>query len=262
MKKLLILLLLLGHQIFACSCFPTSLLDLTAKADFIATATILEINQDLENTDFHTVQIDIIELFKGSETTTIKIRSNSNSSCSFYTPKNTKWLIFATKNKSRELTFGYCSGSKQLDRKFDSKRYTQEELDKASRNHKNSLELKLRFIKYLRDHKIEPSNKFNLKTYFIDDCLKKLRGVVVKGERFALYELTVKTNLAIEKVETLKGFNHPELNLNLVACIKNGAIIHRTQEEKTIPRKTKILLGLYYYPSKREYESFISNNAL
>lgn len=240
-------------------------MDLTANADFIATAKILNVNKDSENEDFHNVQIEILELFKGPKVNSLIIHSRLSSSCGFYTPENTTWLIFAYQGKDGKLSFGYCSGSETLSEKWDSelyaRKYSKAELDKLNVSYLNKVKSKIEVLKYLRERKIKPMNEFDLKTYFIDDSLKKIRGFDEKTERFSLFELTINEDLSIQKVLALKEFENEELAMNLIECAKSK-ILASAGKEKSIPKKTKIIIGLYYYPAKGKRASFISKHSL
>lgn len=244
---------------------PTSILDLTAKADFIATANILEINQDKEDRTYYNLEIEISELFKGQRVSTLRLQGNMGS-CSLYTPKNTEWLIFAYKGKDGELSFGYCSGTIQLDKYLNSeiysRKYSKEELEKLNDIYRNKISSKTQLLRYLKNQKIEPTNTFDLRIYFIDDCLKQIRGFEEKTERFSLYELTINMDLSIGKVRALKEFENKKLKSSLANCVKNGITVYKNANEKSIPEKTKIVIGLYYYPAKGKRESFIGRRTL
>ena len=266
MKKLLTLfILLLTNSLFACVCMRPSLMDLTAKADFIATAKILSVNKDSENEDIHNIQIEILELFKGPKVDSLKLHSRLNSSCGFYTPKNTTWLIFAYKGKDGMLSFGYCSGSETMSEKWDSelysKKYSNAELDKLNASYLDKVKSKIEVLEYLRESKIKPINEFDLKPHFIDDCLKNIRGFDEKTERFSLFELTINEDLSIQKVLALKEFENEELALNLMECVKSRILVS-AGKDKAIPNKSKIIIGLYYYPANGKRASFISKYSL
>lgn len=79
------------------------MIDRVANAEFIATAKILRITPDEENPNLHNIEIEIVDLFKGKNTPNLKIYSALNSSCAFYTPENTSWLIFAIENQTKIL---------------------------------------------------------------------------------------------------------------------------------------------------------------
>ncbi|WP_298475383.1 hypothetical protein [uncultured Maribacter sp.] len=266
MKKLLTLfILLLIDKLFACVCMPKSIMDLTAKADFIATAKILSVNKDSENEDIHNIQIEILELFKGKKVNSLKLYSRLSSSCAFYTPENTTWLIFAYQEKDGKLAFGYCSGTKTMSAKFDSELYSRKfskaELDKLNTIYLNKVKLEIEVLKYLRDSEIRSINEFDLKTYFMNDCLKNIKGFAEKTERFSLFELTINEDLSIQKVVALKEFENEKLALNLMECVKSKIFIS-AGKTKAIPNKSKIIIGLYYYPAKGKKSSFISKHSL
>ena len=108
---------------------------------------------------------------------------------------------------------------------------------------------------------MKPINEFDLKTYFIDDCLKNIRGFDEKTERFSLLELTINEDLSLQKVIALKEFENEELALNLIDCAKRKILVS-AGKDKSIPNKTKIIIGLYYYPAKGKRASFISKHSL
>ena len=254
MKKILltILFIAISSKLLACSCGIVPLMDRIPMSDFIATAKILKISHDKENSNLHDIQIEIINLYKGQPTSNLKIYSVLNSSCAFYTPENSEWLIFASKNKSGELSFGYCSGAKRLDKKFNSERYPH-----AEKNYKKSIELKLQVLEYLKKSEIQTSNEFGLRTSFSNGCLKDFKGYEVKSDRFALYELTVESDLSISEAKSLKEFDNENLKADLLNCVRESIKVYTRKKEPEISNKTKIIIGLYFYASERGNESFI-----
>ncbi len=253
MKETLVILFLFSiNKIFACSCAIVPLMDRISMSNFIATAKILKISPDKENSSLHDIEIEIIDLYKGQATSHLKIYSALNSSCAFYTPENSEWLIFASKNKNGNLSFGYCSGAKRLDGKIDSKKYPH-----AEKNYKKSIELKLQVLEYLKNSEIQTLNKFGLRTSFFNDCLKSFKGNEVKTDRFALYELTVENDLSISEVKALKEFDNDNLKTDLLNCVRESVKIYTRKKETEISNRTKIIIALYYYASERGNESFI-----
>lgn len=266
MKKLLaIYIFLLTNCLFACVCAPKSLLDLTAKADFIATVKILSINKDAVDEDVHNIKVEILELFKGQKVNSLKLNSRLNSSCGFYTPENTNWLIFAYKGEDGRLSFGYCSGAETMDDKFDSeiyyRKYSKSELDKLNATYLNKIKSKIRVLRYLKNNNIQPTNEFNLTIYFVSDCLKELKGFSVENEPFALYELVINKDLKLEKIKILREFDSQALSAELIQCITEGTTILSSNNETELSNKTKLVLGLYFYPAKGKRKSFIAKYA-
>lgn len=236
----------------ACSCNSVFLMDRIANSDFIALAKILDVAPDKANSSQHTIEIEILDLFKGENISSLNIYSALNSSCAFYTPPNSTWLIFASKNKNGTLGFGYCSGAERLDRKFNSKKYPN-----AEKNHKKSIERQIGILEYLRKEQIDPHNEFRLRNSFSNSCLKAFKGIETNNDEFALYELTVKRDLTIKKVRTIKDFGAEKLNLGLLECIEEDLVIYNRNKENGIKHKTKIIIGLHYYPPEKEHKSFI-----
>ncbi len=254
MKNVIIFLLILFfQQTVACDCAVVPLMERIANADFIATAKILEIKSDKVNPNFHNIEIEIIDLFKGNYESHLKINSVLNSSCAFFTPENTTWLIFAKQNINGDLSFGYCSGALQLDREFKSERYPN-----ADRNYKNSIELKLQILQYLKNANIKPRNEFRLKTNISSQFLADFKGFEVQKEHFAFYELTVDKDLSIKKVNVLKEFDNDNLKHDLLKSVRENIEVYTPQRENVIDNKTQIIIALYYYPAEQGNECFIS----
>lgn len=252
MKKILIVLFFGFQQVFACSCATIPLMDRIPRSDFIATAKIIKVEPDEENSDLHDIQIEIIDLYKGKAITHLKINSSLHSSCPFFTPEDSEWLIFASENEHGELSFGFCSGAKRLDRKFNSEIYPY-----AETNYNKSIALKLQVLKFLKTEGIMSINEYKLRSSFSNSCLREFKGIEIKGERFALYELMVEDDLSISNVKALKEFDNMEIKSNLLQCIVESVKVHRRNKETNILKRTKIIIGLYYYPAQRGNESFI-----
>lgn len=252
MKKILtiIIILTISSQSFACSCRIVPLLERIANSEFVAKAKILNIQPNENDKNLHDIEIDILELYKGDNIRNLKIYSVSNSSCSFFTPENTTWLIFANKNKNGELSFGFCSGAQQLDRKFDSEKYAN-----SKENFKKSFELKLQVLEYLKNKDIEPLNEFDLRVSFSYKCLKNFKGFKDVTERFALYELTIAKDLSLIDVKSIKEFDNDNLKDDLLKCLKESFITDINKKE--INNDTKIIIGLYYYSDEKGNNSFI-----
>jgi len=267
MKKLLTLFIfLLSNNLLACVCGPIPFMERSSKADFIATAKVINVSEDAENKEFHNIQIEILQLFKGPEIDSLILDSRLSTTCAFYTPKNTNWLIFANKGKDGKLYFGYCSGTETIDKKFSSgddakyytKKYTKKEIDKLDSDYLNKINSKIQVLEYIKNHDIKPINEFNLRVYFIDDCVKNIRGYEEKSERLTLYELTINKDLSVENVIVLKELDNHDLALKILDCAKNKILVQRLEKDKSIPIETKIIVGLYYYPAIGKRASFIS----
>lgn len=246
-KTLLVLFLLLSVQtIVACSCVSHPLLHKITLSDFIATAKITKVTPDKDNVDRHDIEIEIIDLYKGDATTHLKVYSNLNTSCAFLTAKHSTWLIFASKNEDAILSFGYCSGSKQIDRTFAPS------FKRAKKRHQQAVKLELEALKYIQDSGVKISNEFNLTTAFRETCFNDNETT----NTFALYELTIERDLSISNVTTVKALDNTVLNSKLLQCAQDHIKIYAPKRAKGIAKQTKIIVGMYYNALKKKVAVF------
>ena len=251
MKKILltILFIAISSKLLACTCMSQRFLDRYAKSDFVATLNVLSVDSETDDDYLH-LEIEIIELYKGNKTNLLKIRKSKGNGCPMYAPENTKWLIFASKDQNGNLTFGKCSGSKQLDRTFDKERFPNAEL-----NYSRGLERKLELLETLKEEKIEPINKYDLYTSFKEESLEKFKGYEIENNAF--YEITVNEDLSLKSIKILKEFDNEQLSNELIDFIKNNIYIGRKGKLESISAETKIILGLHYHSSEKERKSVI-----
>lgn len=184
------------------------------------------------------------------------LHSQLNSSCAFYIPANTTWLIYAHQNSVGQLSFGLCSAPEEIERVFDSLKYPN-----AERNYKKSLKLKFGVLEYLKKKNINPRNKYNLHLFIKDNSLDNFKGVNLKKEKFALYEITVKKDLSIKKIKAIKEFTDKKISKKILETLKDNLEVGNTDLTE-IPQKVKLILPLYYYSAGKDYPSFISRHDL
>ena len=195
--------------------------------------------------------IEILELYKGKSEDKLIVYSAVESSCAFLPRENSEWLIMAYRNEQGKLGLGYCSGSEPLNRHYESAT--------ANENHRKSVELKVGVLAYLKKHNIRANNQYGIYAS-LDSYLKlDLKDREVKNEFFALYELTIDQNMQVLKVETIKSFDTPEVDHIINDDLKDFVTIYKYNQEKIIPKGTKILYALFYYAAEDNYVSFISD---
>ncbi|WP_160113999.1 MULTISPECIES: hypothetical protein [Aquimarina] len=246
--------LFFSNFLFSCDCEPPRLINRFIFSDFVASAKILKVTKDNKSNDYHNIEVEILDLYKGKNTTSLRIFSALGSSCSFLTPENSTWLIFADYNKKGQLVFNYCSGAQQIDQRFN-----KEMFPNAHENHKRSIELQTQVLHYLKNQKLNLKNEYNLKVGVSSECLKQFRGVQIKNDRFALYEVTINKDLSIEKVHSIKNFDNLEIQEQLMKCLEDNVKVYNYRSILKIPKKTKIILPLYFYPPEKSHPGFISN---
>jgi hypothetical protein len=252
MKKLLLcFLLLIAKEAFSCRCGITPFPEKYQSSEFIATVKILHVIPDAKNEDYHDIDFELINLYKGASVSKLKILSMLNSSCSFLPAENTTWLVFASINDSGFLSFGFCSGSQQLDRKFNLVKYPNLDV-----RYKRSIDLKLEVLAYLKEHKIAVDNKFKLLLNDHNICSEDLKGLNEK-RRFSVYEIEVDQGLSIDNVRVLRKFKNDDLSKRITLCLRKNVKVNFSEVD-VIPEKTKIITIYFYYPADKGNPSFVS----
>lgn len=255
MKKLFVLILVSSFlNTFACVCASISLVERASNSDFIATAKILKVYPDRNNQNFHEIEIEIINLYKGEHINKLKIYSILDSSCSFYTPENTTWLIYAEKNNEGILNFGRCSGARQLERYLASEKYPN-----AQKNYNESIELELQTLDFIKNNNIYSENQSKLYYTFSKDCFREFKGFEEKS-KFSFFELKINSDLTVANVKVLKEFENKNLQQKLFECVKNAILFYKRNKLVIIKQNSKYILCFYYYKAEdgNGNESFIS----
>jgi hypothetical protein len=254
MKNIVFILLFIASgPILACSCVTTKLLYKVENSDFIARAKILKVTPDPNDERKHDLEIEILELFKGEEVKSIKIFSFLKSSCAIYAPEGSTWLIFARTNADGINIFGACSGSRQLDRKIDEKRYPN-----ASRNFKKSIDFKQEVLRYLRDNDIEVTNNNKLRLNLSNKCLREIADVPFEKREFGLYEVEINEDLGIGKITPLKEFANEKLKNELPQCLKSGLYATKRKRKEEVEGNFTMILAVYMYKKEDVQEAFLS----
>ncbi|MEA5260724.1 hypothetical protein VB264_23195 [Arcicella aquatica] len=249
--SLFLLLTFISFQTFACKCGTIPLLEEYQSSAFVATVKIIKVSPDPLDEDYHDLEVEILEIYKGEPTTKLKLRSALRTSCSFMTPENTTWLVFVSKDNKGFLRFGACSGSIQIDEQFDESVYPN-----SNENHKKRVALKLEALAYLQRSSLLSNNKYKITTTDVYGCLDGIKGFT-ENERFAIYEIDVNPDLTIKKIKAFKRFHNKKLTRTLLKCLKNNLSIN-TYLKKAIPEPTKVFLMFFYYPQNDKNQSFIS----
>lgn len=223
------------QQSLACSCVGGSNLDHIAQSDFIATAKIKNINNFDEH--FKRLDINVIKLYKGTETTSLEVFWGDGSSCGLMPAIDSTWLIYASRYGGEYLRFDLCSQSMQMDNDFKNKSYD------------TDLDLRFELLDYLKNNDIHVTNDYELSTYFKQPCLRNIDKTKIKKNSYAIYQLNINKELNISAITTLKKFetaaDYPHLNGKVLSCINDQLRVSTGEKEKFIPQKTRLTLGLF-----------------
>lgn len=252
-KIILILFLLISNYSFSCQCQIIKLVDRYQKSEFVAKVKIKKVSEYNENNFYQDAEIEIIELFKGIYIDKIKISNNLKSSCGLYVPENSIWLIFAKIDDKGNLSFGYCSGSKQIDKNMVSKDYPN-----AYENRKKSIELKLSALKFLSLQNIKKTNSYHLNLTYSQAFKNTFQGYDVRASKFAVYEIVVEKDLEISKITALQEFDNKILSEEILKFMQQNLKVDNIKVTE-IQEQTKVLKIFYFYEADKENKSFISD---
>jgi len=233
---------------YACSCAIEGVVNKFQQSEFVAKAKIVKIMPDTTNSDYHDAVIKIISLYKGEHLAKIKIMSSLNSSCSFLPEENSTWIIFAQRWQEM-LSFGFCSGSINLDRTFDSIMYPN-----ANRNYGNTIKLEEGVISFLCKNKIPNPNPSML--HASNTKISLLKGYKNKNS-FAVFQVDVNSDFSIAAIKQLKKFQNRKLN-KLVQDSMRTDLKFSNRRAQPLTKPTRVILFCYFYKYDDPDQSFLS----
>lgn len=251
MKKILCLLLALWSiPTLGCHCSFPILAESYQESEFVALVKISKATPDPKKSTYFNVEIELLNLYKGKAFSAMRVNIMANTSCAFTLPESSTWLVFAKLDQNGIPDFGACSGSQELN-EYDPVKYP-----KASINRKESIELKLLTLDYLKESNLDSFNPNHLTLFPSKDCDLNIKGFENQS-RFAIYELDINEDLSIEKITVNREFDNPELAQILLKCLHKNARIYAPGNKET-SAKTKMFIIYYYYPAEGNDQSFVS----
>ncbi|WP_298248345.1 hypothetical protein [uncultured Christiangramia sp.] len=246
-----LIITLISFNIYACECALRSTMEKTESSDFVGRVKINQIERDSINPEYLNLTVEVLDIFKGNFNNDLKILTDK-SMCNIYTPKGTEWLVYASFDKNDNLSFGYCSGSIQIDRDLNSDKYPN-----AEKNYKKSIKRKLELLKFLNQKNIISKSNSSISSILSSDCLNSIKGYEAKVAEFAVYEVSINKDLTVEKIKQIKKFSNSQLNSQVDNCIKNINFRKRNEREN-LKEKTKKIIPIFYYEKEQDNPSFIS----
>lgn len=239
----------------ACECVYTPLTTLVNNSAFIAKIKILKVSEATADGEYQTAEIEVLDLYKGKQSKTIKINAALKTDCILNVKENSTWLVFADYGKSGKLEFGYCSGSIQIDQQIDTLKYPD-----LKEKLKRSIELKTSVLNFFKENKINKTNEDHF-TLNVSDFMDKLIGYPVSENRFAVYQLIIEKDLTISKVKMLQSFGNKDLSEKIAENLLKLGKIHSKQVQK-LDKPSIMTIVFYHYPSEQHNGSFISRHDL
>ncbi len=233
---------------YACSCAYEGVVKNFQESEFVAKAKIIKITPDPKNSEYHDAVIEIISLYKGQHLSKIKIMSSLNSSCGFLPIENSIWIIFAQRWQGM-LSFGFCSGSINIDRTFDPIQYPN-----AAKNYGNMIKLKEGAISFLSKNSIFNPNPSLLRAYNTE--IGSFKGYKNKSS-FAVFQVDVNSDCSIAAIKQLKKFQNRKLN-KLVFNSMKTKLTFTGKQGKSLAKPARMILFCFFYQQNGSDQSFLS----
>jgi len=250
MKNLLLLFFLLCYNAtFACHCRHKKFAEKYTQSDFVAIAKIVKVYKNEGAEMFYKADISISALYKGNRTSSIYIwgssDGNSRSSCDIFFPEGTELIIYANRRSKTDYIFGSCSGYVNLTTKYNSKKREIDMLDSLKKLH------------------INYTSKIRLGTGSFSGALEQFKGIKL-DRTYGLYEITFSSELSVKSVRQIIGFGD-EIDNKLIQMLEKSGWVSSLHDSSAyeviknhIPDNSKHLVGFYFYPAEKGYQSFVS----
>ena len=232
-------------------CMPAKFAEKYIQSDFVARVKIVKVYKNEGNDQFYKSDLLIRELYKGNNITSIDIEGSSipderRGSCGLFFPTNTELIIYATKKSDETYIFDSCSGTVKITGRYTSE---QRELDMLN---------SLKSLHYNHTDKI-----WFFKKQGFDQELASFNGVQ-SNKVYGLYEITFSSGLVVKSVRLVSGFSN-EIDDKLIRILKDSEWATSIYDSSAstviknhVPDNSKHLVGFYFYPPEKGYESFVS----
>ena len=255
MKPLIFVLtlLFLAAQAIACSCDSPGIVEKYLEADFVASIKVTKVYPNTGAAEIYRSDIRINEVFKGKPLSFIYVYGRSDgglgSSCAIFIPENTELIAYAYENENGQMAIGMCSDLLYLNRNKSARQLARQ---------KKELQI-LRTYQALGLADSDDRSFWNddLRSRGLVDSLEQFDGITL-DKSFAIYEISFTADLVIDTVNILSGFGDP-IDSKLISTLKNCDWAKQLSITNDIhPEERKQLIGVYYYPAKADYPSFLS----
>lgn len=230
----------------ACVCSHYKFMDKYVRSDFVARVSIVKNFPNQGAALHYRSEIEIEHLIKGKNVKSILIEGSSDgkrrTSCDIFFKEGTKLLVYARLDSTGQYIFDMCSGYRVLS-------------DSAGKTQIREIQM----LNFLDRHDIRATDK----TFYgadLHDKLRKFHGIKTIPD-FAIYEITFASNLHVDSVRTVTGFN-AEIDIRLAEILQGARWVSDRilidGKKNEVPSGSKLLIGFYYYPAQAADESFIS----
>lgn len=246
-KLILLLLLLAPSASSACTCMFPNLIKSLATDEFAAIIKVNKVRSDTSDPHYDILSIQIIEQFKGRDTSEISVWAGGDANCGLSIPKNSTWLVFAERDHTGRLSFNLCSLHMRLD-----------SLSNPIEKRQQSINRKLEVLRFLKKNNITVDIPYEL-GFSDDSCLNIFKGMEKTKDGFAVFRLQVSKEKLVTSVQPVKEFSTPDFTDKLSGCLTKRMKLRSGRYPKgELPSSTGFILVLFYYPPENGYQGFVS----
>jgi hypothetical protein len=246
-----VLTLMSIHSV-ACMCPSQPLINSFNGSSFVARVKVLKVIPNASDKDYHDLDIEVVNLYKGKVVNNILAHTFQRSSCRFEVPVNSIWLVFANFNQSGIPTFSYCSSSYQMDRAYD---VTEDTEITKGRNRRDAMMMET--LEFLKTKQNEEINASGLTLIPKESCILSIDGYKEQKNNVAIFELTINQALSIKKIEVIQNFSNRKLARAVYTCISNSIAIPGSKGHKSDLQK--MLIFYYLGPDNYNTKSTATN---
>ena len=211
------LLLLASSALLACSCRSMPILERVDESDFVGIVKASDIEIDKADPDYHRIQVETVEVYKGEKVNKLTIHSSLSSSCSFMIDKDANWLVYA-KRQQRGLVFSFCSGSKRV----ISKNYGLQDISEERLAYRSYIvRREVETLRFVRDMKVDTRGTASLDLPVdLDRFYRTKIEVAIDGSRSVILKLRYNPDAMLCTIDVVKSSGNKQLDQLAMKTLK------------------------------------------
>lgn len=226
----------------ACSCVFSHFSDKYSKASYVALVEVKMVYPNVKDSKYYKVDLDVKEVFKGTKTFSIFISGNykgdTGAGCGISIPEGTVMILYADTYEEK-LQINYCSGTTFI---------------KDPNN--TSVKRELLMLKLLKKNGVDFVNHTMLINNSNSIDLNQYDGINLTLGSFALYEITLDSNLQAQGVSII-GESGMTTIIHEIQSMISKSKWKMWNDKKEKPGK--LIYAVFYYRDDDDSPGFLSN---
>lgn len=243
-----VLILVFGSRAFACKCAYNDPVHSFGTSEFVGHIKITKVYPNEGERLPYRADVELLELFKGSKINLIFVGGRSDgkigTSCDVFYPVGSELVVTANKNEDGQLVFGMCSFI----------------IDLKTERGNNQRDLDVIRTLSQWDNEYSVNSDYTISTSY-SDFLGSKNGIQLK-EKFALFEVMLNDQHSPLEINVIKGFDDAVDSEIVDALLNSKWQLKSFDSNSPKLNHVKIVVPVYFYPSERGEESFMSKFSL